>query len=118
MVWIGRFEKPLEVISRLPRLMLEIVLDGSDMFLVGAICFLVVIVVAAGSNCDLLGSLLLPLFAALGAFLSAFAGGFGRCPRLLPRTVFSLPWMKMFPTASSLDACQVAVSSSSFVVFD
>jgi hypothetical protein len=31
-----------------------------------------------------------PIFAAFGAFLSTFAGGFEQCPQLLPGTIFPL----------------------------
>jgi hypothetical protein len=79
MVWTGRFEKLLEVISGLSHLVLEIMLDSRNVFLVGVVCLLVVIIIAA-SNSDPLGAPLLPLFTALGASLTAFPGGFGRHP--------------------------------------
>jgi hypothetical protein len=56
-------------------LTLEVALSGRDIILVGVVRFLVIVVVA-GRNCDPPGTLLSPLFATLGAFLSAFAGGF------------------------------------------
>jgi hypothetical protein len=63
---------------QLPYLVLEIMLSGCDILLVRAVRFLV-IVVAAGSDCDLSGPALLPHFAALGSFLGVFSCGFGRC---------------------------------------
>jgi hypothetical protein len=54
-----------------------------DILLVRAVHFYIIIV-AAGSNYDPLGVPLLPLFAAFGAFLSTFTGGFEQCP---PATV-------------------------------
>jgi hypothetical protein len=77
-VLIGHFEKFLEMAFWLPRLALEIMLGGHDKLLVGVARFFV-IVIAAGSDCDLPGASLLPLLAALSAFLSAFAAGFGWC---------------------------------------
>jgi hypothetical protein len=90
MVQTDRFKKFLEVLAQLSRLTLEVMLDGHYILLVGAICFLIV-VVGAGSNYDPLGALLLPLFVVFVAFLSAIAGSFGRCPRLLPETIFPSP---------------------------
>jgi hypothetical protein len=75
-VRIDRFKKFLKVLAQLPCLVLEVVLDGCDILLAGAIRFLVIII-AAGSSCDL------PLFAAFGAFLSTFVDAFGRCRRPL-----------------------------------
>jgi hypothetical protein len=50
------------------------------MLLVRVIRFLIIIVIAAGSNCDPLGAPLLSLFAAFGASLRAFADDFEWCP--------------------------------------
>jgi hypothetical protein len=66
------------MVFQLPCLVLEVTLSDCDILLIGAACFLVVISIV-GSNCDPPGVPLLPLFAALGAFLSIFASGFGRC---------------------------------------
>jgi hypothetical protein len=60
------------------------------------------------------GPLLLPL-ALLFMPLSAALGG---APRLLPVITFPSSWIKMAHAASSLETCQVVMSSSSFVVFD
>jgi hypothetical protein len=77
MIRAGHFEKFLEVIARLSRLVLEIMLDDCDLLLIGAISCLVIIVIASHSDHHPLGSPLLPLFATLGAFPSAFVVGFG-----------------------------------------
>jgi hypothetical protein len=61
MVRTSLFKKFLEVLIRLPRLALEVMLSNHDILLVGAIRFLIV-VIAAGSNCDPLGVPLLPPF--------------------------------------------------------
>jgi hypothetical protein len=80
MVWAGYFEKFLEVISQLSCLVLEIALNGYDLLLIGAVRSLVTIVITDRSDCNTLGVPLLPLFVALSAFPSTFAGSFGWCP--------------------------------------
>jgi hypothetical protein len=77
MVQIGCFEKFLKMVLRLSCLALVVTLGSCDI-LVGVVCFLV-IVVAAGSDCNPPEAPLLPLLAALSTFLSAFDGGFGWC---------------------------------------
>jgi hypothetical protein len=64
MVRTGLFKKFLEVLIRLPRLALEVMLSNHDILLVGVVRFLIV-VIAAGSNCDPLGVPLLPPFCRL-----------------------------------------------------
>jgi hypothetical protein len=61
MVRTGCLEEFLEAVFWLPRLALEAALSGCDTIIVGAVHFLVIIVVA-GSNCDPLRASLLPLF--------------------------------------------------------
>jgi hypothetical protein len=74
------------MISRLPHLALEIVLSGADMFLVGGIRLLaVVIVVVARRNYNLLGASLLPLLTSFGTSLSTFASSLGWCPSTAAR---------------------------------
>jgi hypothetical protein len=80
MVRAGRFEKFLEMFFRLSCLVLEIMLYGLDILLVGAARFLLIIVVTGGDY-DPSGVPLLPLLAALSAFFGAFANDFEwRCP--------------------------------------
>jgi hypothetical protein len=78
MVQTGCFEKFHEMVFQLSRLVLEVLLSDCDILLVKDVSFLV-LVIAGSSNYDPPGALLLPLFAALGAFPSAFVKGFGRC---------------------------------------
>jgi hypothetical protein len=90
MVRIGRFKKFLEVFILLSCLVHEIMLSGHSMLLIGAICFLVVIVVAA-SNCDLLGAPLFPLLLPLAPFLAPLPVALDGAPQLLPGADFPLP---------------------------
>jgi hypothetical protein len=58
-VGAGRFEKLLDVIGGLTRLVLKVTLNSGDEFLIGVVdLFVVAALIAAGSNRDLLGSLL------------------------------------------------------------
>jgi hypothetical protein len=66
------FEKFLEMVLRLPCLALEVVLHGCDMFPIGGDNFLTIV----GRDSDVSEVPLLPLLATLGAFPSAFDGGF------------------------------------------
>jgi hypothetical protein len=66
--------KFLEMVFRLSRLVLEIAIGGHDILLVGVVRFLVVII-AAGCDCDPPRAPLLPLLASLSTFLHAFADG-------------------------------------------
>jgi hypothetical protein len=88
MVPIGYFMEFLEVLARLSHLVLGVMLSGHDILLIGSIHFLVVIVVRAGRDCDPSRAPLLPLFAALGDFLSALASGFGRCCPVTAKNYF------------------------------
>jgi hypothetical protein len=75
MVGAGHFEKLLEVIGRLPRLVLEIALSSGNELLVGVINLLVVAaLVAAHCDRDSLGSMLWSPPIAFGAPLCAHAG--------------------------------------------
>jgi hypothetical protein len=70
-VWTGHFEKFLEVIGQLSCLTLEIVLGGSNVFLIRAVSFLLVIVIiTTSSNCDPLEAPLLPLLSPLALLLA------------------------------------------------
>jgi hypothetical protein len=72
--------RSLREVSRSDRLavvlVLEIVLGGHDMLLIGAIFFLVIVVVTANSNNDPLWLPFLPLFTGFGSSFSTFASGF------------------------------------------
>jgi hypothetical protein len=106
------------VISGLPCLALEITLSNGDELVARVIGLLVIVaLVTTGSDSDSLGSplrpLLLPLALRFVPLLAALSGA----PRLPPGAAFSSPWQKTALTASSLEACQVPMSSSSFMVF-
>jgi hypothetical protein len=92
-------------------------LGSREILLIRVVCFLVIVIIA-GSNCEQSRAPLLPLSATFAAFLSAFAGGFGRCHCLLPGNIFPSHRTMIALIASSLEACQVAISSSTLVVFD
>jgi hypothetical protein len=87
MVRTGRFENFIKVFARLLRWMLEIVLGVHDILLVGAINLLVIVVVA-GSSCDLLGAPLLPLLPPLVPFLAPLPMALDGAPRPLLETVY------------------------------
>jgi hypothetical protein len=118
MIGAGCLEKLLEVISGLPCLALEITLSNGDELVARVIGLLVIVaLVTTGSDSDSLGSplrpLLLPLALRFVPLLAALSGA----PRLPPGAAFSSPWQKTALIASSLEACQVPMSSSSFMVF-
>jgi hypothetical protein len=102
-VWVGRHEKILKLIGRLPRLAHEIKISGSDVFLLGVIRLLVVvIIVIACSNYALSGAHhFCPFLLPLALLLAPLPRALGGTPRLSPGTVFPSPWMKMAPTTSS-----------------
>jgi hypothetical protein len=62
MVQTGHFKKFIKMVLRLPCLELKVTHGDRDILLVGVVCFLVV-VVAASSDCDPPGALILPLLA-------------------------------------------------------
>jgi hypothetical protein len=113
-------EKLLEMINCFPRLTLEVTLYSSDEHLIGVTGFLVIVtpllsqlVVTAthwGHHFSPLLSLLALLFAPMPIILTG-------TPRPPPRATFPLSRMKMALTTSSLEACLVAMLSSSFMVF-
>jgi hypothetical protein len=81
MVWAGRLKRLLKVISRLSCPTLEIALNYTNMFLIGVISLLVVVIfIIASGNYDPFGVPLWPPPTAFGSPLSAFAGSLGRCP--------------------------------------
>jgi hypothetical protein len=107
--------KFLEMVFRLSRLVLEIAIGGHDILLVGVVRFLVVII-AAGCDCDPPRAPLLPLLASLSTFLHAFADGSRwRC---LATAGDHLPVAqnKGVPIQHPPlpEVCQVAISSSSW----
>jgi hypothetical protein len=75
MVRTGCFKKFLKMVFRLPRMVLEVTLNGCDILLIEAVQFIVIVIAAASSNYDPSGAPPLLLLAALGAFV----GGVGWC---------------------------------------
>jgi hypothetical protein len=118
MVWICHLEKLLEVIDRLSCLAHGIA-DGSNVFLIGVIHCLVIVVVVAitGGNDAPLGAPLLHLLAVFGASLSTPISSFRRCPMAATGDRLPIILDKNGLTNSSLEACKVALSSGSFMVF-
>jgi hypothetical protein len=113
----GHFEKILEMVLQLLCLVLEVTLDSYDMFLIGADNFLIITIIA-GHDSDAPGALLLPLLVTHAPFLVPLTVNLGGGAQLPPLAAFTLPRTKAAPTASSSEACRVATSSSSLVVFD
>jgi hypothetical protein len=81
MVGAGHLEKLFEVIDRLSRLALEVLLNSDNELLVGVVdLLLVVILITAGCNHDPLGSPLWPPLVAFVSPLCTFVSRFRRCP--------------------------------------
>jgi hypothetical protein len=112
--WVrsGHLEKLIEVIGRLPHLALEITLGSGNELHVGIVSLLVVVTTAPRWGCCF-GPLLVPLALLFMPLLAALIGA----PRLSLGTALSSLWMKTTLTASSREACLVAMSSNFFVVF-
>jgi hypothetical protein len=108
MIGAGCLEKVLDVISGLPRLALEVVLNSGNELLIGVTDLLVIVpssqlVVIVTHWGHRFSPFLLPLvllFAPLPAVLSG-------APRPLPRGTFLFSWTKMALTTSSAKACLV-----------
>jgi hypothetical protein len=115
MVLTGCFEKFLKVVLRLPRLALEIMLDGRDVLLIGVVCFLVITVVAC-SDCDALGCHFFPFLLPFAPFLASLVVALGHATRLPPSTAFTFTRMKAAPTTSLLEVCLVVMPNSCLVV--
>jgi hypothetical protein len=116
-VWTDRFKKFLKMVLRLPRLVLEVMLDGYDMLLAGDNSFLIIAIVT-GHDSDVLGASFLPLLATLGTYPSAHNGGFGRWCLDVAGGRFRIAQDKGGPvTTSLLEMCWVVTLSSSLVVF-
>jgi hypothetical protein len=106
------------VIHGQPRLTLKITLGGSHELLIGVTSILVIIIlVMTGGNHNSLGPPPQPLVIALDALFVPLSVAVFDAPRPPFRAAFPLLCMKTTPTASSLEACLVVMSRSSFVVF-
>jgi hypothetical protein len=115
MVRAGHLKKLLKVICMLQCLALEVTLGDGNVFLINLL--VIVILVTASKNCDLLGRRFGPLLLPLTLLFAPLSAALGGAHRLPPGTTFPSPWTKMDATASSPKACWVVMSSSSFVVF-
>jgi hypothetical protein len=107
------FKKLLDVVCQVSLLAFEVTFGSHDTLLVGAVCFLVV-VVEAGSKCDPLGASFCPLLPPLVPFVVPWLVALDGAQQLQLGAIFPSPWTKMTPTASSPVACWAVVSSSSF----
>jgi hypothetical protein len=86
-VGAGHFEKLLKVIGRLSHLVHEVTLGGSNVLLIGIISRLVVVtLIAAGSDCNSLGSPLWPPLVAFGTPLCALVSRLEWCPSTVARS--------------------------------
>jgi hypothetical protein len=95
-VLTGHFNKFLKMVIWLSCLSLEVTLDGRNILLVRVVCFLVV-VVAAGNDCDPSGASLFSLLATFSALPSAFDSGF-ECFRLASTSsCFPIAWREGSP---------------------
>jgi hypothetical protein len=93
------------------------VLNRCDILLIGTVRFLVA-VVAAGSDCDPPGALVLPLLSPLVPFIVPLLVALDGVAQLLLGTIFLSPRTKTVMAASSPEACRVVISRSSLVVSD
>jgi hypothetical protein len=83
MVVVGHLEELLKVIGRLSCLVLEVPFNGGNDLLVEIIGLLVIVtLVAAGCNCDLLGSPLWLLLLPLALLFTPLLAALGDAPRL------------------------------------
>jgi hypothetical protein len=93
-------------------LALEITLYGCDILLAGLVRFFFIIVVA-GSDCELPGHHFYPFLLPIAPFLAALLVDLDGAAQPPPGIIFPLPRTNAAPTTSSLEACRVAISSSS-----
>jgi hypothetical protein len=118
MIRASFFEKLLKVVCGLLRVTFKISLGGDNELLIGVAGVLVIATfVATGGDRDSLGPLPQLLLVTFGAPLHNPVNYFGWRPLPLLGATFPLLYMKMAPIASSPEACLVAMSRSSFVVF-
>jgi hypothetical protein len=84
MIWLGCFEKLLDVIRWLSRLVFKIMLGNGNELLVGVVNVLIIITfVTTGGDCDSLGPALRPPLVTSGAPLCTLVSCFG-CRSGLP----------------------------------
>jgi hypothetical protein len=111
MVLAGLLEESLEVVYRWPPLALDTALGSCNVLLVGAVHFLVIVVI--GCDYNPLRVLHSHLLVTLGILLGALDGMLDGAARLLPG-IASLPLRtRRGPTASSLVPYWAAMSTSS-----
>jgi hypothetical protein len=95
MIWAGHLEELFKVISRLQRLVLEVALSDSDVFFIGVINLLIVVIlIVASSNGNSLGAPLWPPLIAFGASIMPLLAALGSAPRLLMGAAFPCPRRK------------------------
>jgi hypothetical protein len=104
------------MVPRLLCLALEVALGSLDILLAEVTSFLIIAVI---TDCDsaALGRRFCTFLPHLAPFLTLLMVALEGGARLPPAAAFTLPRTKVSLTASSPEACRVAISSSSLVVF-
>jgi hypothetical protein len=118
MIGTGCLEKLLEMISEQSCLALDITFGSGDELLVRVADILVIVTrLTTGGDCDPSRSPLWPPLVTSGTPSCSLVSCLGYLPRPPLGATFLLFCMKTAPTASSPEACLVAMSRSSFMVF-
>jgi hypothetical protein len=129
MIWARCLEKLLKMIHGLLRLVLKITLGGSYELLIRIIsAFVITVLVAAVGDHDsqglsnwrrsqLMGASPWPPLTALGASFCTLVGGYGRSSMSATHGCLPAVLHEDCPTASLPEACLVAMSRGSLVVF-
>jgi hypothetical protein len=112
----GRFKKFHKVVFGWPCLLLKVTFASCYEPLIGVVSFLTAVAVASHYGIAT-GSMLLSLLATRSAFPGAFDGGLVGAAQAPLAVIPVLARMKAAPTASSTEACQVAMLSSSLIIF-
>jgi hypothetical protein len=112
----GRFKKFVEVVFGRTSLQLEVTFDSHYEPLAGVVSFIATIAVA-GHYGNATGWRFCPFLPPLTPLLALLMVALVGMARPSPAVIPALPRMKVAPTAPSPEACRVAMSSSSMIVF-